>query len=159
MPGITNGIAATTDTFQITGVVILPGIQLLTATQSPNIMRPYDQELLLCQRYYAKSYNYSVLPGTVSLPGALFVFASTFATAGVAGGASARFPVTMRVVPTVVGYSPTSGAAGKVSDNSGGPIDVTANFANIGEKGFQWYALSASTGVNFSMHYTADARL
>jgi hypothetical protein len=52
--GSVNGVAATSDTFQITGVVILPGIQAPTAAQSPFIMRPYDQELLACKRYYRK---------------------------------------------------------------------------------------------------------
>jgi hypothetical protein len=36
----------------ITGVVVLPGSQAPTAAQSPLIMRPYDQELATCQRYY-----------------------------------------------------------------------------------------------------------
>ena len=47
VPGMVN-ILAVTDTFQITGVVILPGIQLPTAAQSPLIMRPFDQELAYC---------------------------------------------------------------------------------------------------------------
>jgi hypothetical protein len=38
--------------FSLTGVVVLPGIYAPTAAQSPLIMRPYDQELLTCQRYY-----------------------------------------------------------------------------------------------------------
>jgi hypothetical protein len=50
--GTTNGVAATSDIFRLTGVVVLPGIEAPTAAQSPLIMRPYDQELLTCQRYY-----------------------------------------------------------------------------------------------------------
>ena len=53
-PGQINGVAAATDVFRITGVVVLPGTQAPTAAQSPLIMRPYDQELAICQRYWQK---------------------------------------------------------------------------------------------------------
>ena len=55
--GAVNGVAATTDTFQITGVVFLPGIELPSAARAPFIMRPYDQELTLCKRHL--NYFYS----------------------------------------------------------------------------------------------------
>jgi hypothetical protein len=51
-PGQVNGVAATTDVFRITGVVVLPGIEAPSAVRAPFIMRPFDQELLLCQRYW-----------------------------------------------------------------------------------------------------------
>ena len=47
-----NGVAAAGDSFQITGLIILPGLEIPTAAQSPFIMRPFDQELLTCLRYY-----------------------------------------------------------------------------------------------------------
>jgi hypothetical protein len=50
-PGQVNGVAATTDIFRITGVVVIPGIEAPSAERSPLIMRPYDQELVTCQRY------------------------------------------------------------------------------------------------------------
>jgi hypothetical protein len=53
-PGQVNGVAATTDNFRITGVTVLPGTQAPTAAQSPNVMRPYDQELVTCKRYFQK---------------------------------------------------------------------------------------------------------
>ena len=56
-PGAVNGVAATTDKFSITGVTILPGTQAPTAAQSPFIMRPYDQELVTCQRYFTRTYT------------------------------------------------------------------------------------------------------
>ena len=49
--GMVNGMASTTDYMIVTGVVVLPGTQAPTAAQSPLIMRPYDQELVTCQRY------------------------------------------------------------------------------------------------------------
>jgi hypothetical protein len=50
--GAINGAAAATDVFQITGVVVLPGIELPSASRVPLITRPYDQELLQCQRQW-----------------------------------------------------------------------------------------------------------
>ena len=52
--GTINGVAATSDVFQITGVVVLPGIEAPSAARSPLIMRPYDQELLTCKRYWQR---------------------------------------------------------------------------------------------------------
>jgi len=49
-----NGVATTSDKHRIFRVVVLPGTQAPTAAQSPNIMRPYDQELLTCKRYWQK---------------------------------------------------------------------------------------------------------
>jgi hypothetical protein len=51
-PGQINGVAATSDAFRLTGVVVLPGIEAPSAERSPLIMRPYDQELVTCQRYF-----------------------------------------------------------------------------------------------------------
>ena len=50
--GTINGVAATSDTFFITGVIVLPGIEAPSAARSPLIMRPFDQELLTCKRYF-----------------------------------------------------------------------------------------------------------
>lgn len=50
--GTTNGLAATTDTFQVTGVIVLPGIQLPDAAMAPLIMRPAEEEELKCERYF-----------------------------------------------------------------------------------------------------------
>jgi hypothetical protein len=50
--GQVNGVAATTDIFRITGLMVLPGIEAPSAVRMPFIQRPYDQELLQCQRYF-----------------------------------------------------------------------------------------------------------
>jgi len=49
-----NTVGAINQFAAITGVVMLPGTQAPTAAQSPTIMRPYDQELVTCQRYFAR---------------------------------------------------------------------------------------------------------
>lgn len=47
-----NAIASTSDMFRITGVLVLPGTDAPSSTQASLVMRSYDQELLLCKRYW-----------------------------------------------------------------------------------------------------------
>jgi hypothetical protein len=53
-PGQINAVAATSDVFRITGVIVLPGNEAPSAARSPFVMRSYDQELLTCMRYYRR---------------------------------------------------------------------------------------------------------
>ena len=64
-PGQVNAVGSTADVFRITGVTVLPGIYAPTAEQSPLIMRPYDQELATCRRYF-QTYNNLLLQGNNS---------------------------------------------------------------------------------------------
>ena len=50
--GTANAIATTNGYMQITGVIVVPGVELPSSDRAPFIMRPYDQELLLCKRYF-----------------------------------------------------------------------------------------------------------
>ena len=63
----TNGVAATSDTFQITGVIVVPGIELPAADRAALIMRPVEQELRLCERYWEKSYDYGTTPAAIAI--------------------------------------------------------------------------------------------
>lgn len=105
-PGQVNGVATTTsDAFRITGVVVLPGIEAPSAARSPLIMRPFDQELMLCRRYWQQVYAAIDIPNP---PGG-----SPYAT-GVA------FGVPMRAAPTtltaVVGSVGTANCTTSVGD-------------------------------------------
>jgi hypothetical protein len=51
-PGQVNAVAAVSDVFRLGGVVILPGPDAPSAAQSSLILRPFDHELLACQRYF-----------------------------------------------------------------------------------------------------------
>ncbi len=51
--GTTNGVEATSDVFQITGVTMLPGT-IAPIAQSVLLKRSADQELPLCKRYFNK---------------------------------------------------------------------------------------------------------
>jgi hypothetical protein len=49
--GSINGVAATSDVFQITAFIVLPGIEYPSLTRSAFIMRPYGEEIVTCRRY------------------------------------------------------------------------------------------------------------
>ena len=87
-PGQVNNVATTSDVFRITGVVVLPGIEAPSAERSALIMRPYDQELVTCMRYYQKISN---PPGAGVTNGSLLLFGWSFPLA-----------VPMRATPTAL---------------------------------------------------------
>jgi hypothetical protein len=95
VPGMINGVAATTDTFQITGVIVLPGVELPSAARAPLIMRPFDQELFTCQRYFFRD----VLDG-------LNINSNSYQSGAIIGFLY-RFPRRMRAVPTISASWPT----------------------------------------------------
>jgi hypothetical protein len=84
------------------------GIQLEKGTvATPFEFRPFAQELALCMRYYQKSYDDGVAPGTV---GQSYLQAYFTSTGG--GSYSFPFPVRMRGTPVLTAYSINNGAAG-----------------------------------------------
>ena len=111
--GTINGVAALDDVFRLAGLVVLPGIEAPSADRSPLIMRPYDQELVTCQRYYEKSYQTGDIPGTIyaptNLPGASQFFMSPLPSAQYYGSPSVTFKTRKRSTPSVKMYSYLTG--------------------------------------------------
>ena len=96
-PATPHWLGSTSNAITITGVVVLPGIEAPSAARSPLIMRPFDQELVTCQRYYWK-----YLGGIANN-----AFGSGVALGATTGIVSIRFPVTMRATPSLA-YSALS---------------------------------------------------
>lgn len=101
--GSINGGAATTDTFQITGLIILPGLELPMVGSSPSIMRPFDQELFRSQRFYSKGFPVGTPPFNGG--GASRISALAWATTAITSQ-MIRFPRNMRVSPTMTFFCP-----------------------------------------------------
>jgi hypothetical protein len=131
-------------------------------------IRPPELELALCQRYYEKSYNLTVNPGTANATSGRYIYYVTPQIAGYNAGAVANsnfqvsamvyFKTTKRGLPTITGYSSATGASGVVSDVPSN-TDVTANFA--GDYGYNSFCAlitpKNSGSVNVQFHWTADA--
>jgi hypothetical protein len=151
--GQVNGLAATSDVFRITGVCFLPGTQAPTAAQSPLIMRPFDQELVMCQRYWQKSYNYGNAPGSTPQDGASRLIVGDATIFGLF--TPVYFKTRMRTTPTLVLYDAV-GAAGKVYKQANGKL---GEVQDAGEAGFTGGTQDTTSASTLYFHWTADARL
>ena len=127
-PGQVNGVASTSDIFLITGVVVLPGIEAPTAAQSPLIMRPFDQELVTCQRYFQLTYasGFAITNGTFSVIGWSF-----------------PYPVTMRAIPAVSLSNTTNWTTATLAFNV---ISVVNNHSSVDGWNVDASATAAATG-------------
>jgi hypothetical protein len=158
--GTINGVAATTDFMNLTGISIIPGIVPITAEQSPLLVRPFDEAHIACQRYYEKSYDYAVLPGAVSASGYQGTRIGGMAVSTWNFQWDNRYKVRKRLAPTVTGYSPTTGASGQARDLANN-TDAAITLLAGGETGFLARAQTTTNTANpeFGAHWVADARL
>jgi len=114
--------------------------------------RTLAEELALCQRYFEKSYNALVNPGTASDFGReQHLASSTVAYAPVV------FKKTKRAVPIITVYSSATGAAGFVR-NLFSNADVAAAAEATGENKSTIGFLSVD-GNTYGFHWTASAEL
>jgi len=132
-------------TFYITGVQLEVG-SIATGFE----YRQYGQELALCQRYYQQSYDIGVTAGSVSTAGAI-------QAQGASGNlyCYASFKVSMRSTPTIVSYSPDTGASGNVYADG---TNKASGVQLIGINGFT-NGTSASPSGYMRYQFTASAEL
>jgi hypothetical protein len=101
----------------ITGVAVLPGIEVPSAERSLLIMRPYPEELQFCKRYGQSSYPDAVLPAANTPLG----MATPYAVPNVGNSrATVAFPVEFRAVPTLIGRWDAVGNVSRISAWDGG---------------------------------------
>ena len=155
--GSTNLLASNNNLTIMTGLIVLPGVELPASDRAPLIMRPYAEELALAQRFWAASYDPGVVPGTVTSTGVAYYIGPTV-TIGQGCGFPIRFPRTMRASPAITLYSPSTGAAGKVFDVTNN-ADLTAGSLFIALGGFVGYGVAAANMNQMSFQWKADARL
>jgi hypothetical protein len=145
--GATSVVGTNGATLYITGVQLEKG-----STATSFDYRPYGTELALCQRYFEKSYDLSATPGTVTTNGQSYWVAPASL-----GRLSISFQTKKRTVPTIILYSPATGASGNVRDVTVG-ADVATSAGNTGEQAtLSIYSSTASR--EYSQHWTASAEL
>jgi hypothetical protein len=155
--GTTNGVAATSDVFQIAGVCLIPGTDAPSAAVSPLLKRSFDTELVLCQRYYQKSFPYSVVPAqNAGIAGS--VDAIAVSTSAGSGSLRVTWPSRMRAGPTVITYN-TSAADANWWDTNGAASRLIG-VAEANNEGVRLVVNAiTSAGSQHFVHWTADARL
>jgi hypothetical protein len=161
----TNLAATASATFEVTALCVFAGYDLPSSSRVPFVMLAAEKALGECQRYYEKSYDTATAPAAATYTGASYLVFNA-SGGGTAGGGDIGFRVTKRATPTVTCYSPATGTSGKARDfaNSAEVTPVfpaaTSGSGPSGVNGFGWYCTpSVSGNLNFSVHWTADARL
>lgn len=101
--GATSVVGTNGATFYVTGVQFEVGTQA-----TPFEWRQFGTELMLCQRYYEKSYDLNTAVGTPNTLGAINFMVNAFTM--YAGTISYKVP--KRTSPTVTPYNHVTGAAG-----------------------------------------------
>ena len=128
--GQTSLVGTNGATFYITGVQLEKG-----STATSFDYRPYGTELALCQRYYEKSYNIDVAPGSGSVSGYYEANCSSYAN-NYSYAPTVKFSVTKRATPTIVfwNYNGTNGTwAYEKSGTNGNSSPV---LGGVGQSGF-----------------------
>jgi hypothetical protein len=143
-------------TFYLTGVQLEAG-----SVATPFERRSYGQELALCQRYYEKSYDIDVKPGSNAQVTNWINFAGNLAGYYIFG--HNPFKVAKRAAPTIAQYD-RAGTLDKQSSKSGWTFAVTDNITagSIAETTTAAFAMTnynGSNGNGYGMNWTASAEL
>lgn len=156
--GATSVVGTNGATFYITGVQLEAG-----TVATPFERRDYGRELMMCQRYYSKSYDIGTAVGTNTSYAQSAVAAQTVTSSGLCQTSKLPFPVVMRVAPTVNLWT-YSGTAGSWHAGVAGQSETAYSAsANAGFAGTTGVVISMS-GVNTTYntaygHWAANSEL
>lgn len=152
-----NSMSSTSNFFRVTGVKLELG-SVATLLQ----FRSFQEELALCQRYYAKTFNYSTIPGNNAQSTGGLIGKGTGGTSTSEPVATWHFPVRMRAAPTVTLYTPGTGTGGQWGDPNANTANARAGGAlGAGELLTPIDNTTAliTTGAQCYIHATAEAEL
>lgn len=120
--------------------------------------RPIKEELELCQRYYAKSYNQGVDPGTVTDAGAVNGLSVGVGANSI--GANIQYPTELRALATTLTtYNPATASTTGSWERSDA-VNISSATRYSGTRGFNIINSAASTDASeHKIHWTAEAEL
>lgn len=152
----TNLLGSNNNLTIMTGLIVLPGIELPPSDRAALIVRPFDEELLLCRRYL--QFSDPDYPTSSTLPVVAFIVPSGFTDRGIVS--EGGFEVTMRASPTVTTYY--NGSANTwINRVTGATVASPGALAASRNRiaGFQYFGGGVTSAAFYSFDYKADARL
>ena len=153
--GVTGGVnlvATASATWQITGVQFETG-----STATPFERRPFGTELMLCQRYYEKSYGLAITPGTGLGTGFSGMTTSSAATAESSSGIT--FRVSKRADPNMTIYNAVTGSSGSVYRVSDAASVTVSSVNYIGQNQVGSIVLASGNQNTYYYHWVASIEL
>lgn len=146
--------------------VDLWGIHIKLGTHTAAAVNLYKQpelgpELARCQRYFSKSYNIDITPGTVSTVGSSMINTGSFTTlTNRYDLVMVKFPQTMRTMPTVTIYNFMTGTTGTMRAQNA-ETNLASVPSDISTAGFSMGLNNQTVAATDILrgHYTADAEL
>jgi hypothetical protein len=163
--GCTNGLQVTIalGTSLTTGSLNLTGVQLeVGSVATPYERQIYSDQLAQCQRFYTKSYDIGVVPGTANPAGNYGLIEGSVGAANSTSSKSttAFYPVAMRNQATVTLYDIAGNINKASADNIGGYTNNQAAVVyNAGERSFGAYMNTGINTATLAFFYTASAEL
>lgn len=154
---VTNGLSATlfVPSASITATFLITGIQVEKGSAVTSFdYRPYGTELVLCQRYYEKSYAVETAIGTGLAPG---WSSNTLQNIG-EGPSGVIFKVTKRANPTMVMYNAVTGVSGSMY-RAGDAASISTTFDYIGVNQVGLVRPTSSNANSYYLHWTASSEL
>jgi len=152
----TNMMSSTDNHWSITGLQIEAGDQ---ATDFEYI--PFDIQLQRCQRYFEKSYDLSVVPGTsAAYDGTILAAVIADGTTTRIVGNDMRFAVRKRTEPSVTIYATDDGTSGEINNYSSGANKTISSIGNISETSIGRYFTMTDAGATneqYEFQFKADA--
>jgi hypothetical protein len=147
-------------TFLMTGVALYEGSFSSTADLPfKRAGKTIGDELRICQRYYEKSYDTDVAPGTNTAFGSIYQYGSTDNSSNI--GVTIAFKATKRGSTVNVVFYQTGGTLGSWVYNRNGGSGSSAVSVLIGMQGGLAYLNAGAAWVvaNINGHYTAESEL
>lgn len=148
------GSDSTSNVFKLTGVQLEVGT---TATEFEHLT--FQQQIMLCQRYYSKTFSYATAPANNAAD-----YGSTCRLEVQRSAANMYmhhyFPVEMRITPTITYYNPTAGTAGRINFNAATDDTGAPATTNASAKGVMIGISTATPTLGQAyVHLTADSEL